>query len=500
MTLQTWNYVVLSIYFLCLVLLSLFSVHRYLMLYLYYSRRPKNQRLPLAHGELPAVTVQLPIYNERLVIGRLLESVSNLDYPQDKLQIQILDDSTDDTRQLSREWTERLIAAGFDAELIQRENREGFKAGALQNGLATAKGEYVAIFDADFLAPRDFLLKVIPHFANPQVGMVQMRWDHLNRKYSLLTQLQSIMIDGHFVIENAARHFSGRFFNFNGTAGIWRRTAIHDAGGWQHDTLTEDLDLSYRAQLRGWNFIYLPAVTAPAELPVEINAFKTQQHRWTKGSIQTALKLLPSIWRSRHPLPVKIEATFHLANNFAYLFMFAVAVMMLPVILIRQNVQLTLPFWVDLLIFFSATVSIATFYAASQKEALMNWKRQLRYIPLMMSLAIGLCVNNAKAVLEALLGQQSDFVRTPKSGVKARGEQWWKHGYVSRASGSAIIETALAFYYAVVVGYCVSQANFYTVPFMLLFLFGFGYVGFLSLASLFSSRASMQEATEQEAA
>lgn len=479
------SYILLGIYFSCLGLLSLFSAHRYLMLYFFYRRRPKILLRPRRPAESPRVTIQLPIYNEKYVVERLLESISLLDYPRESLQVQILDDSTDETQALARQWAGRLNKAGIPTEYIHREDRSGFKAGALQNGLKTATGEFIAIFDADFVAPPDFLGKILPNFGDPKVGMVQMRWEHLNRRFSLLTRLQSIMIDGHFVIEHAARHFSGRFFNFNGTAGIFRKAAIIDAGGWQHDTLTEDLDLSYRAQLRGWNFIYVPAITAAAELPIEINAFKTQQHRWTKGSIQTAIKLLPAVWRSNHSLGIKTEATFHLANNFAYLFMLVVAVLMFPVILVREQLRITIPVWIDLLLFFSATVSIATFYVASQREILTDWKRQLRYIPLMMSLGIGLCVNNAKAVLEALFGMRTDFVRTPKYGVQKAGEKWTHKRYASRASGVAMVESGLAIYYAFIVAYCAMHHNFYTLPFMMLFFLGFAYVGFLSLLSLF---------------
>lgn len=455
------------------------------MLYYYYRYRSRPRRIELPDERLPAVTVQLPIYNERFVVERLLKSVGNLDYPREKLEIQVLDDSTDETRELARLGTRRLAEAGINAVYIHRDDRTGFKAGALENGLRMATGEFIAIFDADFVPKPDFLRRVMPCFSHERVGMVQMRWDHLNRDCSFLTQCQAIMLDGHFVIENAARHFAGCFFNFNGTAGVWRKAAIQDGGGWQHDTLTEDLDLSYRAQLRGWDFVYLADDSAPAELPVEINAFKSQQHRWTKGSIQTALKLLPSIWRSSFPARVKVEATFHLANNFSYLLLFLVSVMMLPVLRVREIHRISLPYWIDMIMFWSSIVSIAAFYIASQRESLPGWKRQLRYIPFMMSLAIGLCVSNARAVLEALFGVRSAFVRTPKFGVERRGESWWSNPYISKATGIALVESALALYYAWIVAYCIAQRNYYTVPFMLLFLFGFAYVGFLSLASSF---------------
>lgn len=485
-------YILLAVYFGCLLLLSLFSFHRYLMLYYYFKHRPSYRIMPRENRPLQRVTIQLPMYNERHVIDRLLDSVSRISYPKDHLQVQILDDSTDETQEIALAWAARLQREGFVVEYIHRDDRTGFKAGALEHGMKTATGDFIAIFDADFVAPPDFLQSVLGYFENSKIGMVQMRWEHLNRNFSLLTELQSIMIDGHFVIEHAARNRSGRFFNFNGTAGVWRKEAIVDAGGWQHDTLTEDLDLSYRAQLRGWQFVYVPAISSAAELPVEINAFKTQQHRWTKGSVQTALKLLPKIWRSAYPLGIKIEATFHLANNFAYLLMMIVALLMFPVLLVRERGTINIPMWIDLILFISATASIGSFYLASQREVLGNWRRQFRYIPMMMSLGIGLCVNNAKAVLEALFGMHTEFVRTPKYGIQSRTEKWWKSDYLSKATGVAAVEIALTIYYLMIIWHCLVTGNIITLPFMLLFLFGFGYVGFLSLAPLFQRSGVME--------
>ena len=296
-----------------------YGVHRYFIIYLFLKNR-KREPVPAARFEhLPVVTVQLPIFNEIYVVERLLSSVSELDYPRDRLQIQVLDDSTDDTREITADCAAELRERGFDVELIHRTDRTGFKAGALERGLATARGEFVCILDADFVPPPHLLRKTVDFFTDPKVGMIQTRWGHLNRGYSLLTRVQAMFLDGHLVLEQTARSRSGRFFNFNGTAGLWRKSCIEEAGGWQHDTLTEDLDLSYRAQLAGWKFVFLPDVVTPAELPVDMNGFKSQQHRWTKGSIQTCKKLLPAIWRSKLPLPIKVEATGHLVSNFAYL-------------------------------------------------------------------------------------------------------------------------------------------------------------------------------------
>jgi len=296
-------------YFIVLILLAGYGVHRYILVYLYYKHRKNATLEPASHfQDLPRITVQLPIFNEQYVVERLLESVCRLDYPREKLDIQLLDDSTDETVEVARALVERYAALGNPISYHHRSNRHGFKAGALAEGLQSAKGEFVAIFDADFTPPEDFLMRTIHHFTDPKIGMVQTRWTHLNRHYSFLTEVEAILLDGHFVLEHSGRARTGLFFNFNGTAGMWRRVAIEEAGGWQHDTLTEDTDLSYRAQLKGWKFIYLQNVECPAELPVEMTAFKTQQARWAKGLIQTGKKILPRVLRSDAPLHTKIEA------------------------------------------------------------------------------------------------------------------------------------------------------------------------------------------------
>jgi glycosyltransferase involved in cell wall biosynthesis len=317
--LYQWNWfdaTLLIPYFVVMVILALYGVHRYQLVWLYYRHRKKATREPAQYfQELPFITIQLPIFNEQYVIDRLIEACCRLEYPQDRLQIQLLDDSTDETREVAAAIVEKYRAAGHPIEYIHRTNRHGYKAGALDHGLQTAKGEFVAIFDADFVPPPQWLMQVVHHFAEPGVGMVQTRWTHLNRDYSFLTQVEAILLDGHFVLEHGGRSRAGVFFNFNGTAGMWRRVAIAEAGGWQHDTLTEDTDLSYRAQLKGWQFKYLPHVECPAELPIEMTAFKTQQARWAKGLIQTSKKVLPMVWRSKMPLHTKIEAVYHLTAN-----------------------------------------------------------------------------------------------------------------------------------------------------------------------------------------
>jgi len=474
-------------YFCILVLLSFFGLHRYMMAWLYRRHRDDNP-VPVgeyADGELPRVTIQLPCFNERYVIERLIDAVCAIRYPHDRLEIQVLDDSTDDTTTIAADAVARWRAQGLDIHCVHRTNREGYKAGALEHGLLTASGEYVAVFDADFLPNPDFLERTVPFFTDPGVGMVQARWDHLNRQHSLLTELQSILLDGHFVIEHTARNRSGRFFNFNGTAGIWRKHTIADAGGWQHDTLTEDLDLSYRAQLKGWRFVYLRDVIAPAEIPVEMNAFKSQQHRWAKGSIQVARKLLPTILTADVPLKVKLEAFTHLTNNIAYLLMIVLAVMMPLATVVRINRGWTESLLVDLPVFVLATFSVCFFYVLAQRETGRGFWKSLRYVPGVLSLGIGLSVNNCKAVLEALVGHQTGFTRTPKYGAAAnqKGQGWLKATYVRKLDLLPAIELGLGAWFTAAVVYTVIQGvtAAAALPFLMLFQFGFLYVGLLSL-------------------
>src|SRR5882672_10528892 len=317
-------------YLAVLIGLSAYGVHRYFIIYLFLKNR-KRASVPAGRFQkLPKVTVQLPIFNEVYVVERLLRSVSELDYPRELLQIQVLDDSTDETREITAACAKELQERGFNVQRIHRVDRTGFKAGALAVGLESAQGEFVCILDADFVPQPDLLKRTIHFFTDPKIGMIQTRWGHLNRGYSLLTRVQAMFLDGHLLLEQTARSRSGRFFNFNGTAGLWRRSCIADSGGWQHDTLTEDLDLSYRAQLKGWRFVFLPDLVTPAELPVDMNGFKSQQHRWTKGSIQTCMKLLPAVWRADLPLLIKLEATAHLTSNYAYLLLFFLCLLMHP--------------------------------------------------------------------------------------------------------------------------------------------------------------------------
>src|SRR5690242_10951459 len=355
-------------YFIVLVLLASYGIHRYYLVYLYYKhKKNRTTESPAYFDELPRVTVQLPIFNEQFVVERLLEAVCRLKYPREKLDIQLLDDSTDETVEVASALVERYAALGQPISYIHRTNREGFKAGALQEGMKTAKGEFIAIFDADFVPPEDFLLKMVHHFTDPKVGMVQGRWTHLNRNYSFLTEVESILLDGHFILEHGGRSRSGVFFNFNGTAGMWRRAAIEEAGGWQHDTLTEDTDLSYRAQLKGWKFVYRQDIECPAEVPVEMTAFKTQQARWAKGLIQTAKKILPRVMRSNEPMRIKAEAWYHLTANMSYPLMILLSVLLLPAMMIRFYQGWFQMLYIDLPLFLASSFSISSFYLVSQR-------------------------------------------------------------------------------------------------------------------------------------
>ena len=488
---------VLGLYFLTLVILAVFGLHRYIMVYLYF-RHKDRRALPIPPpARLPRVTVQLPLYNEMYVVDRLLDSVAKIRYPKELLEIQVLDDSTDETVTIAETAVERYREQGFDIHYLHREDRIGYKAGALDAGLKVAKGEFVLIFDADFVAPDDILEKTLGHFEEAKVGMVQVRWGHVNRDYSLLTQVQSVLLDGHFILEHGGRNRAGRFFNFNGTAGIWRRSVIDDAGGWQHDTLTEDLDLSYRAQMRGWRFVFVQDVVSLAEIPVEMNAFKSQQHRWAKGSIQTCKKLLPKILASELPLPIKIEAAFHLTANFAYPLMVLLSILMFPAMVIRYNMGWHEMMIIDIPLFLGATMSVCSFYLMSQREIFGDtWRSRIKYLPAVLSVGIGLSVNNAKAVIEALLGMESEFTRTPKYAVEGAGDEWKQKRYKSALNFVPFAELLLGFYFTAMAVYAISNEIYATLPFILIFQFGFLYTGVMSL---FQNVGKLLYVREQEA-
>ena len=470
-------------YFIVLVLLASYGAHRYVLVYLYYKNKKNRTTEPSRRfSDLPRITVQLPIFNEQFVVERLLDAVCRLNYPLEKLDIQVLDDSTDETVAVARGLVNHYAAKGFPVSYHHRSNREGFKAGALSEGLKTSRGEFVAIFDADFVPPEDFLLRVIHHFTDLKIGMVQTRWTHINRNYSFLTEVEAILLDGHFVLEHSGRSRSNVFFNFNGTAGMWRRQAIYDAGGWQHDTLTEDTDLSYRAQLKGWKFIYLQDVECPAELPVEMTAFKTQQARWAKGLIQTSKKILPQVLKSDQRFHVKLEAWYHLTANLSYPLMIVLSVLLLPAMIIRFYQGWFQMLYIDLPLFMASTFSISSFYLVSQRELFPGrWFRALIYLPFLMALGIGLTVTNTRAVLEALLGKKSDFARTPKYHVESKKDKVRANKYRRGLGWVPWVELLIGCYFAITVYYAIENENYITVPFLVLFVVGYWYTGLMSL-------------------
>jgi cellulose synthase/poly-beta-1,6-N-acetylglucosamine synthase-like glycosyltransferase len=477
---------ILAAYFFVLIILAVYGWHRYYLVYLYMKHRDKEPKAGPALDPLPVVTIQLPLYNEMYVADRLIDAVCAMDYPRDRLEIQVLDDSTDETRAIAGLAVDRWAARGVDIKYIHRRDRTGYKAGALEQGLKVARGEFVGIFDADFIPTADFLTRLMPHFADAQVGMVQARWGHINAEYSLLTKIQAILLDGHFVLEHGGRNRGGRFFNFNGTAGVWRRIAIEDAGGWQHDTLTEDLDLSYRAQLRGWRFVFVSDLIAPAEVPVEMNAFKSQQHRWAKGSIQTCRKLLPRILRSNLPLGVKVEAFFHLTANFNYILMCILSVLMFPSMVIRYNMGWYEMLLIDIPLFFAATFSFCNFYTVCQREIHKDWRARIKYVPFLMSVGIGLSVNNTRAVFEALFNKQSEFARTPKYRIEADADEWVGKKYRQSVAVQPIIELGLGLYFTATVFYALANQIYGTLPFLVLFQVGFLYTGLLSIVQQYA--------------
>lgn len=475
---------ILILYGLLMVVLSIYSLHAYYMVYLYRKYRGRVDKPKRRYRVWPKVTVQLPIYNERYVVERLIEAACSLDYPRDRLEIQVLDDSTDETRELAESIVRRHQLLGVDIVHLHRTDRTGYKAGALREGLKSAKGQFLAIFDADFLPPPDFLKKMLPYFTGRDVGLVQARWGHLNGDSCLLTRSQTIGLDAHFVIEHGARNAEGIFINFNGTAGIWRKKAIMDAGNWQDDTLTEDMDLSYRAQLAGWRFVYVNEVVCPAEVPAEIHGYKAQQYRWAKGAIQTAKKLLPRIWRATHlPLKVKWEATIHLTNHLVFPVMLLVALLSLPMMVIKVSSNASRSFFIGATVFTASAFSYPLFYIYAQKEIYPDWKRRVLFLPILMAGAVGLSVTNTKAVLGALFNRRSPFVRTPKYDLRGQSRKAMVHGKLYRAafSGTVVFELLLFAYISYALWYSVRHLQLATTPFVMIYWLGFLFIGSLSL-------------------
>jgi hypothetical protein len=476
------HFALCTAYFAVLLVLAMYGLHRsHLVLTVLRHRRTARDlekgipALPAARiaarDELPYVTIQLPLYNEATVALRLLEHVAAIEWPRSRLEIQVLDDSTDETRALVRGVLERYREQGLDVTYIHRVDRTGYKAGALDNGLKVAKGDLVAIFDADFLPQPDFLRAVVPHFmADPRVGMVQARWGHLNREHSMLTRTQALMLDGHHLVENRARAAAGWLFNFSGTGGMWRKEAIASAGGWQHDTLTEDLDLSYRAQMAGWRFVYRENIVTPAELPEDISALRAQQYRWAKGTVQTARKLLGRVLRAELTLMQRIEAFFHLTPHFAYPLMVFLSVLLLPALVLMPATDPRTMLLVDLPLVIGTTGSLAAFYAMAEAAQGRSRFGALRQLPALLALGAGLAPHLSKAVWEGLRSMAGEFVRTPKKGTT--------QGRYRAAADLPMSEILLCLISGASTVASVETGHWFASPFAMLFTFGYGYVAF----------------------
>jgi len=500
--LEWFDYALMVPYFGVLIVLSFYGLHRYEMIRAYYKTKHKIRTVAAeTFAELPRVTVQLPLYNERLVVDRLIQEICKIDYPKDKLQIQVLDDSTDETHLYASALVAEYRAAGYPIEYHHRSNRHGYKAGALQEGMEKATGEFIAIFDADFVPPTDFLMRTIHFFTEEKVGMVQTRWGYLNRHENVLTEVQAMLLDGHFVLEHCARSGGNLFFNFNGTAGVWRRQAIDEAGGWEHDTLTEDSDLSYRAQLKGWKFLYIPSIECPSELPADTYGFQVQQSRWAKGLTQVAMKLLRRIWKSDIPFRAKAEAFFHLTPNIAYPLMIVMSALMLPVMIVRFYMGPIQMLILDVPLMAASFWSISAFYIVSQRELFpKTWKRSFFFLPALMAAGVALTLINCKAVLEALFGYQTAFARTPKMGAASAkssvpgGSKPKATEYRRRSGWLPFLEIAAGSFFVWMILYAIDTYNFLAVPFLLLFVGGYYWAGFSTLLEEYQSKVAFDRA------
>jgi len=487
---------VLVVYFVSLAILFVFGSHGYVMVYLYNKHRALVDKTPPPQS-FPKVTIQLPVFNEVYVIERLIRAVCEIDYPRDQLEIQVLDDSTDETTRLAQHGVEHYQRQGYAIDLRHRDHRQGYKAGALREGLAAASGEFIAIFDADFIPPKNFLKRTLPHFKEAKIGVVQTRWGHLNFDYSALTRAQAIGLDGHFVVEQTARNRAGFFINFNGTAGVWRRECILDAGNWADDTLTEDLDLSYRAQLRGWKFVFLPETVCQSELPAEIGGVKSQQFRWTKGAIQTAKKILPRVWQSTLPMSVKLQSTVHLTNNLVFPFILIVGMLNLPLLLIKNKSANDHTFYFAIISIFSlAFFGSFLMYLTALRESYPDWRRRIFYFPLFMAGSMGLSINNTRAILQGLFNYRGEFWRTPKYRLESLQDRIHDKKYFKtretqrRGIGvrNGILETLLAGYCLCGVGMAIYYGELAAIPFQSLYFLGYGFIAYMSFKQYFWPR------------
>jgi len=483
------NELILFSYFISLSILLIYGLHGFHMVYLYKKFKKNEPKHDPNFKPSKRVTIQLPLYNEVYVVERLINAICSLDYPKELIDIQVLDDSTDETVEVAKKIVEQKRLEGFDITHVRRGSREGFKAGALKYGLNFAKGEFIAIFDADFVPPPDFLKKTLSYFSDEKIGLVQTRWGHINDDYSLLTKTQAFALDGHFVIEQYARHLGGYFITFNGTGGVWRKECIIDAGNWNGDTLAEDLDLSYRAQLKGWKFVYLKDYITPAELPIEMSDFKSQQFRWTKGHIENAKKLLPLLWKSKLPFSVKFQGTIHLTSNFVFPFILLAAILNVPLIFIKNSGPYDI-FFNYMAIFIVSFFSTFLFYFYAQKEGYSDWRKRIVLFPLFLAGSMGMALNNSRAVIEAVLNRKSEFVRTPKYKVTNSNSDSFRsivyNKYLNKKIDStAMVEMILALYCFIGVLASLYFMELAALPFQLLFFSGFLMVSYFSIKNSF---------------
>ncbi|MEE9373729.1 MAG: cellulose synthase family protein [Saprospiraceae bacterium] len=485
------GYMVVMVYFIALLYVTIYCLMQFHLLYHYLSKNNgiENTKPIMDWNDgrnVPFVTIQLPIYNEKYVIGRLIDNICKLDYPKERYEIHILDDSTDDTIKIVEEKVKIYSAQGYQIEQIQRNDRNGYKAGALKDGMSKAKGKYIAIFDADFLPNPNFLKKTLPYFNNDKVGVVQTRWGHINRDYSILTKVQAFQLNVHFTIEQLGRQKGDYLLQFNGTAGVWRRDCIDSAGGWETDTLTEDLDLSYRAQLKGWKIEYLEDIVSPAELPAEMNGLKSQQYRWMKGGAETAVKVLPKVWKSNLSLAKKIYASSHLLSSSVFLFVFLLGVFSVPLTYFIIPLGLNKDYFA---IFLIGLISIALVYYVANVQKCWGGENKLRTIlkficlfPVFMALSMGLSLHNAVAVIQGFRGIKSPFVRTPKFDVNQFSKKISNKSYISAPlSKITIAEGILAVYFALGLIYGLEQKGLTFTIMHLLLTFGYGTIFFYSL-------------------
>ena len=490
---QIAAYFVLSIYVIALFYITFYCLLQFHLLFYYKKYQVKQSLLAevktMDENDLPFVTIQLPIFNEMYVVERLIDNIVKFDYPKDKYEIHVLDDSTDETVEISKRKVEEYKAKGFNIDLFHRVDRKGYKAGALKEGMKFAKGKFIAIFDADFLPRVNFLKATIPHFNDKRVGVVQTRWEHINQDYSMLTRLQAMQLNVHFTIEQTGRKSGNFLLQFNGTAGVWRRETIEDAGGWEADTLTEDLDLSYRAQLRGWEIVYLEKFGSPAELPAEMNGLKSQQFRWMKGGAENARKLLPTVWRSNLRLTQKLHATGHLMNSGIFLFIFLAGVFSVPMVFAMEYMGFsTLPFGIFLIGWISV---IAVYYVANVQAELQQqsvWKLTIKFIflfPIFLALSMGLSLHNTIAVIQGYIGKKSPFVRTPKFDITDITGTFKSRKYLAhKISWTTFFEGFLSLYFlgGIIGGFYIQDMSF--VFFHVLLMLGYGTIFYYSVRHL----------------